>query len=423
MKNKKILVISHNVFSVTENMGKTLVSYFKDFAQQDLAQFYIHSEVPTSPVCSNYYRVTDKEMIRSVFGRKTGKIFTEKDVETGRATSRTDSGTTARLYQKARKRTPIIYILRNLWWKLGHWNNQKLQGWLNNFNPDCVFFASGDYTFLYQIALKIAKSRNIPLYVCCVDDFYFNNKNSGAFLGKWQHKRFMKSVQKTVQYATKLFCICNKMSQDYGRYFQKQCVTLPTAATFNSPISTGQNLQISYLGNLGYNRHLQLAEIGRALKSLNLGIRCIDVYSSESRPEILKHLTMQNGVRFHGAVSANQVQKIMAQSLAVIHTESFDPVIQRSVQYSVSTKIADSLMSGTCLFAYGPKSIASMEYLSQNGAAVCAFSKAQLPQVLTGLLTNAVLRNSTVQNALTLAQKNHRQQLAGQIIQKELTGR
>lgn len=423
MKNKKILVISHNVFSVTENMGKTLVSYFKDFAQQDLAQFYIHSEVPTSPVCSNYYRVTDKEMIRSVFGRKTGKIFTEKDVETGRATSRTDSGTTARLYQKARKRTPIIYILRNLWWKLGHWNNQKLQGWLNSFNPDCVFFASGDYTFLYQIALKIAKSRNIPLYVCCVDDFYFNNKNSGAFLGKWQHKRFMKSVQKTVQYATKLFCICNKMSQDYGRYFQKQCVTLPTAATFNSPISTGQNLQISYLGNLGYNRHLQLAEIGRALKSLNLGIRCIDVYSSESRPEILKHLTMQNGVRFHGAVSANQVQKIMAQSLAVIHTESFDPVIQRSVQYSVSTKIADSLMSGTCLFAYGPKSIASMEYLSQNGAAVCAFSKAQLPQVLTGLLTNAVLRNSTVQNALALAQKNHRQQLAGQIIQKELTGR
>ena len=113
----------------------------------------------------------------------------------------------------------------------------------------------------------------------------------------------------------------------------------------------------------------------------------------------------------------------MAQSLAVIHTESFDPVIQRSVQYSVSTKIADSLMSGTCLFAYGPKSIASMEYLSQNGAAVCAFSKAQLPQVLTGLLTNAVLRNSTVQNALALAQKNHRQQLAGQIIQKELTGR
>lgn len=419
----KILVISHNVFSVTENMGKTLVSYFKDFAQQDLAQFYIHSEVPTSPVCSNYYRVTDKEMIRSVFGRKTGRIFTEKDVETGRATSRTDSGTTAKLYQKARKRTPIIYILRNLWWKLGHWNNKQLQGWLNGFNPDCVFFASGDYAFLYQIALKIAKSRNIPLYVCCVDDFYFNNKNSGAFLGKWQHKRFMKSVQKTVRYATKLFCICSKMSQDYGRYFQKQCVTLPTAATFNSPISTGQNLQISYLGNLGYNRHLQLAEIGRALKGLNLGIRCIDVYSSESRPEILKHLTMQNGVRFHGAVSANQVQKIMAQSLAVVHTESFDPVIQRSVQYSVSTKIADSLMSGTCLFAYGPENIASMEYLLQNGAAVCAFSKSQLPQALTELLTNAGLRNSTVQNALTLAQKNHRQQLAGQIIQKELTGR
>ena len=69
----RILVVSHNVFSETENMGKTLVSYFKDFGQENLAQFYIHSEIPTSDICNNYYRVTDKEMINSVFGFKTRK--------------------------------------------------------------------------------------------------------------------------------------------------------------------------------------------------------------------------------------------------------------------------------------------------------------------------------------------------------------
>ena len=58
---KRILVISHNVFCETSNMGKTLLSYFQKWDREALAQFYIHSEVPTNGVCTNYYQVTDRE--------------------------------------------------------------------------------------------------------------------------------------------------------------------------------------------------------------------------------------------------------------------------------------------------------------------------------------------------------------------------
>ena len=67
----RVLVVSHNVFSKTSNMGKTLSSYFNAIDSEDLAQFYIHSEVPTSDICKNYYRVTDKEAIKSIFTRKS----------------------------------------------------------------------------------------------------------------------------------------------------------------------------------------------------------------------------------------------------------------------------------------------------------------------------------------------------------------
>lgn len=403
----RILVVSHNVFSKTENMGKTLVSYFKDFGKKNLAQFYIHSEIPTSDICNNYYRVTDKEMIKSVLGCKTGRILNEDDIEPDRKTSRTDSGAEAGLYQRARKRTPIIYLMRNLWWKLGHLNNKRFKLWLDDFNPECVFFVSGDYAFMYDIALKTAKSRNIPLYVSCMDDYYFNNKNKDEFLGKFQHRLFMKSVNKAMSYSSAIFCICDSMAEDYAKLFGKKCVTIHTAASFSGKLEGTKKRKISYIGNLGYNRHLQLADIGHTLKELNLNIDHIDVYSSETREEILKYMTSENGIAFHGSIPSDEVKKVMSESTAVIHTESFDENIKNSVRYSVSTKIADSLMSGTCILAYGPREIASIKYLSDNNAAFCITSKSELKSGLTSFINDTDLRDRIIKKAFELAEKNH----------------
>ena len=69
------LIISHNVFCKTTSMGKTLSSYFETWDQNDLAQLYVHSEIPTSNICKNYYRITDKEMIKSIFSRKSDLFF------------------------------------------------------------------------------------------------------------------------------------------------------------------------------------------------------------------------------------------------------------------------------------------------------------------------------------------------------------
>ena len=389
-------------------MGKTLISYFKDFDARDIAQFYIHSEIPTSNICKNYYSVTDKEMIKSILGYRTGTIYNENNIDLNRKSSRIDTGTDAKLYQKARKRTPLIYLLRNLWWKIGHWNNKKFKNWLDEFNPECVFLASGDYSFIYNIALKIAKSRNIPLYVSCMDDYYFYNKNENKLFGKFQHRIFMKSVHKTMNYASKIFCICESMSKDYTTLFKKECITIHTGASFEEKLIVEKKNKISYIGNLSLNRYLQLVDIGRTIKGLNLDIDHIDVYSGETRQEILEHMIPKNGIVFHGSISADEVKEVMAESLAVIHTESFDKDIENLVRYSVSTKIADSLMSGTCILAYGPSNVASIKYLLDNNAAYCICLKSELNDKLRDFLKNQSLREEIIENALVLALKNHK---------------
>ena len=55
----KVLLISHTVLSKTGNMGKTLRGYLMDYTPDEVAQFYIHSEIPTdNSVCQNYFRFT-----------------------------------------------------------------------------------------------------------------------------------------------------------------------------------------------------------------------------------------------------------------------------------------------------------------------------------------------------------------------------
>jgi len=405
----KVLVISHNVFCKTSNMGKTLMAYFKGWNTEDIAQLYVHSEVPTDDICKNYYRMTDKEIIKSIVTRKSGCIFTESDIKEDLADSRTDTGTTAQLYQKARARTPLIYFARNLWWKLGAWKTKKLLRWVDDFNPDVIFLASGDYSFIYDIALTLAKRKSIPLAVSCMDDYYFHNKNEKRFGGKLVHKSFMKKVRKTMAYSSCIFPICEKMSKDYGKLFGKPCYTLGTPSSISDKLSYEKNCAISYIGNLGYNRHLQLVAMGQALKTIDCPDKpaFIDVYSAESRPEILSLLTEENGVRFNGSVSSDEVLRIMGQSMGVIHTESFDENIKESVKYSVSTKIADSLISGTPILAYGPSEIASIEYLKDNDAAYCINDSESLRDGLRDFIENAKKRNAISENAFRLAKENH----------------
>jgi len=401
---KKLLIISHNVFSTTENMGKTLSSYFKGFEPENIAQIYIHSEIPTTDVCFKYYRITDADMIKSVITRRTGRAFKKEDISHNRKTPRIETGIQAKLYQAARKRSPLLFFARNLWWSLGRWKTKKLQVWLDEYSPDAVFFASGDFKFMYKIALKIASDRNIPLYVSCMDDYYIYENHFGS---EWLYKSFMKQVNKTISYSSGLFCICDSMNREYSKKFNKKCYTLYTATSLLQAISCEKKNSICYIGNVGLKRNLQLIYMGRVLKSLNLPIDHIDIYSSETRKEILRNFTINNGIEFHGAVSAEEVKKIMYESKALIHTESFDRKTRELVKFSVSTKIPDYLSSGTCILTFGPSDIESISYLKSHGVALCAQNEEELKRCFIELFRNEELIEEITSNALALAQRNH----------------
>lgn len=404
----KVLIIGHNVISSTNNMGKTLHTYFADFSQEEIAEFYIQDRVPhEDAIGTNFYRRTDRDALREIlpFGKKKAHVL--RPVTAGAAGDGL-TGVTESIRQYGRRRSAFVYIARNLVWDMTNWKSREFKQWIREFNPDLVFFMSGDYGFMYKIALFAADYLHKPLVVACVDDYYIYNRNGDSPVGKLQHAAFMKKVRKTMDRASCIFAISDSMAEAYAKLFNKPCLTLHTSAKSRDLAFGEGRKNVAYFGNLGFKRYEQIAAIGRAIKKAAVpGTDHLDVYSGEQNPVHLADLTQENGVHFHGAIPAEEVLSEMAKCMAVVHTESFDQHNRELTRYSVSTKIAESLLYGPCLIAYGPDDVASIDYLKKNKAAYVITKPEDLESGLKQILSDEKLREEIVTRARALAAQNH----------------
>lgn len=437
-----VLIVSHNVLGGSTGMGRTLATYFSEIDNIKVHQFYIHSEIPVADtVCMDYYRFTDSDALKShIPFVNTGTVFERKDIRRDLEFSRTDHGLVGNVYQYGRKRTPGIYLLRNLLWNTAHWDSRKLREWVKEVAPDVVFFAAGDYAFTYKIAVNIADYADCALVVLCTDDYFLrDNKperqsetgnpfrgrkiSCNTILKEISKKQFMSTVHRTMKRAECILCMCDEMRDRYRDLFKKKTYTIYTGAVEKDvPLNSKEKNKISYVGYLGGNRHKSLIELGDAISKLNpeCGPDAIEVYSNEKRPQIVSELQECPGIRFHGEADPGKAAEVIADSEYVVHIEGFDPESRKAVRYSISTKIADYLMNGPCIIAYGPEEVASMRYLSDNKAAVVITSKELLGKKLKEIFADHEQSKEIVNKARVLAHKNHEMKKVGARINKIL---
>lgn len=406
----KVLIISQPVLSKTNNMGKTLMGYFRDFSPDDISQLYLHEGVPeNTDVCEKYYCFSDSDAMKSILNHKIqGKSFT-KESEVFKKKDAEEVAEKDEIYKLGAAHKAWMLFVRDTIWKLSSWKNRELLKWLDRTGADVIFFAPGDGAFIYRIADEIARYLHKPLVMVCMDDFFVNNRTQNEVLGKLRQKCFMKVVHKTVKNCDAIFTICDEMNDIYSNLFGKKCFTLHTAAENKDLHLNPTANHISYIGNLSCGRYQSLIEMGKALSEMQDERlpKFIDVYSGTKEVKCTEPLRNASGINFCGEIPAESVLEVMANSLAVIHTESFEPKMTNLVRFSVSTKIAESLMYGPCLIAYGPEGIASIDYLKENNAAYVISRPEDLEKGLEEILTNKELREQIVRNARALALKNH----------------
>ena len=325
LESPRVLVVSHNVFSNSGNMGKTMMRMLGGIPPERLAQLYFHQEIPTRKCCLHYFRITDSDILHSVFTRRARyEKFEEKDIDESVMRSRTDTGNLAKVYQFSRRRTPMIYLLRNWMWALGKWKTKALREWAKSFAPDAIFLAAGDYAFPYHIALYLSKLLDVPIIMWCADDFFIEPRRNGKLLRRIQCRNLLDLARKATERSKSVIAISDAMQRDYEQLFGFPVQTVRISCEENRfSLPRDQRSGIVYVGNLGIHRIDPLIELGCALRKAKIpGFETICVYSGEQKPETLQRINEKNGLSFCGYLAGEEVEKLLGRSKFLIIIEA-----------------------------------------------------------------------------------------------------
>lgn len=420
--NMKVLIVSHNPITDYNSMGKTFLALFETFKTEEVCQFYIYPTLPNIQKCCSYYRVTDKDVLKR---KKAGHVVNGCEIHPDNTLY--EHASDQKMYQNKARHRELKLFCRNLIWKCGRWNTKALRRWLAEQRPEVIFAAPGVSSFFYGVIEKMADQLGIPIvsYVC--DDFYFSTL---ALRHGWVQKAYYRSLRRKIaglmKRSARVVTICDSLAEAYQQEFGCPTTTVYSGANMEVASWPGKSdsTDLVYLGNLQLNRNQSLAEIGRALQEINEDNQAsyhLLIYTGDQDPEILKSFAGIPSIEVKGFVSGDEVHRIMQNASMLVHTESFQPQDIERVRYSISTKIADSLASGTCLFAYGSQQVASIKHLMENHCAGVATSQEQLKAALWEYLSHPEKREETARAGLATARRCHSRELQSGILRNVLS--
>ncbi len=407
----KVLIVSHNPVSEQSNMGKTFLSLFSGFGAEELCQLYIYPTIPDQGACGSYYRVTDKDALASRLHRGPvgGEISGDR---IGTVAGAFEHPGDAVLYRSRRNKSPLRQLLRDGIWQTARWYTPQLGQWLDREAPNCMFVAPGGAKFLYDMALRIARDRALPVVTYLCDEHYFVAQPH-TLSGQWRLKLLKGRMEALLTRSAALTVISPELKAQYGPFFGLETTILMTGAAFPpaaAPKGGEEPEAICYFGNIRCGRWRSLARIAEELDDLNLERGTawkLRIHTAEEDPEILSALKKYRSLEFGPFVTGSEFARALHSARLLLHVEDFAPESVDAVRHSVSTKIADSLASGVPLVAYGPPGIASMEHLRHNDCALLADDPAQLRALLMTAFTDAGARTAAAQKGLETAERYH----------------
>lgn len=415
----KVLIISHNLFEITNNIGKTLISLFEGWPKDRICQIYLRNDNPSFEYCENYYQILDKEVAKSIISRKqpVGSEILKQDGSTDEPLEASEQS----LYQIGNKRYPIVSLVRDMVWSTQNWKNSALDAWIEKMSPEVILFVPNDYELIYPIALYVQFKCNIPIVPFYMDDaFYFTGGIS--LIDVYRRRRLRKLGHKINELSQSMLVIGPKMAGEYAEIFHKECIPVMNSVIIDSREDSKEennDFVFSYVGNLHSNRWKVLVDIAKKIPPIIDGKKVVlNIYSaSVLEKKVLKQFEKNPVLHMKGRVSPNKVPDILKKSDVLIFVEAFDRKSKLSTRLSLSTKIPEYLNSGTPILAVGPQDISAMEYLAGNNLAFV--SDENIDQALNRVLDSDE-RKRIAKNAREFVKNNHNIDDASRIFQNVL---
>ena len=387
VKSPKVLVVGINPW--IDNTGiNTLINFFEGWDKNSLAHIYTRAKLPNTKICDKFFRISEPKVIKSVFNKKlkTGEAVsnsTEQPIETTNEN---------KLY--AKKHSAILSFAREVVWWIGKWKTKELKKFLDDFNPDVLFFPVYPCAYMNRLQNFIRKYTKKPVVLYVSDDnlsYKSVNKAPIELISRCWLRYYEKKLFKN---ASQIMVISPKQKQEYDNLFKKDCKILTKGIDF-SKISFEEKplnnpIKMVYTGKLIIGRWLSLAKIAEALEEINKnGIKAeLDIYTTDTLTEEQKRLLNRGACQVKGALSLEEVGAVQREADILVFVESLEKKYKYTARLSFSTKITDYLKNGKCIFAIGDKDIAPIDYFDRYDSAVTASSYEEIQQKLMWLIEN-----------------------------------
>ena len=418
----RILFISASPLKKEISVGNTFLNLFSGMEDMEFASIYTRAGKPDAAIHQGFC-MTEKMLLKNLLGKGPAGVKIKPQTMEGTTLSTSEEKKIS--FMKSRRWT-IFFWIQDLIWRIGRWRSKELEDFVEDFKPDIIFTLFSSTSFLNRIILHIKEIAKVPLVVYTWDNNYSIKRVMVSPL-KWLHHCMNRCpMRKVAKKADLLYAISNVQKTDYEKAFRKECTVLTKGADFtgNIPVNTELNrpLQLLYTGNIALNRWKSLAHIANVLEKINQNEAKVQlrIYTGNTVTEKMRTMLQRGESSFlMGSVSADEVVKLQQNADILVHVEAMDLKNRLLVRQSFSTKLVDYFHQAKCVFAVGPKEVASMDYLIKNDAAVTATNEKEIEEKLRSLIENPGMVREYGDKAWECGKKHHQIERIQDMLKKD----
>ena len=414
MSNKlpRVLIVGSTPISKSSQM-RAFCTYLNSWMGKPylLRQIYTRPVNPDFNFCESFYQITDNAILRCKLKHQKvcdGKILEDEDNATKSANEIAKKSILRKFFTN--NKGDFIRLLRKRVWSKNIWLSTSLLRWVKDFNPDLIFLSFGDDFYLFDIALTLSEMLKLPIVTVISDDYYFSSKSKLTIFSKIYAKKYGKCLKKLFKNKNGIAVAFNsdKIKNKFLSKFEINLfdtVNISYDESFEK-LKEANNSNIVYFGNFDFGRGKTILQFANELSKLKSESKLI-ICGETKNKKLEKQFRKNKSIIFKGFTNYNDIQKYTNESKYLLIAESFKNKYAKQVEYALSTKTADCLISSKPIIAIGNKECGVINYLFDNKCAYICSSKKQLKPFIKSI--NQPKEDITIitSNALKLAKKNH----------------
>lgn len=365
-------MLCHDTLQPFTGGGATLSSLFSSFPRENL--FSIHSDVcaPNESRLAGSYRLSgyDLRYLQAIEStrwliRTVRRLFPSETGGNGQVNEDQSGPTSSRL--------GLMDVLAHAsYFRL---KPQVLKA-IADFQPELLYAWIGDATW-GRTMMNVVRRFRLP-YVVHFMDNHIGLKPASGWKGMAKTALFKRQVDRAVAGAAAIFAISDAMAAAYAARWKRRVLTfhgvMPTGCWSKTmPKRVNSVFELAFTGSIEHGQLVGLLDVAQAVEKVNQSgrrARLVLYITDYYRERVARHFaSFQNSV-VQPHPDADSLAEALLRADALVLAYGFDQLTQDYYRYSFATKLVPYMLSKTPVIAYGPPSIAPIDYVLSGGWAM-----------------------------------------------------